>query len=37
MYPNRDPGLVESFIVLDELAKELGTTTWHYKIDTWNE
>ena len=36
-YPNGDAGLVEIFIVLDELAKRLGSPIWHNKLTSWNE
>ena len=36
-YPNYSTGLVQSFIVLDELAKRLGAATWCNKIMMWNE
>ena len=36
LYPNGYAGLMQNFIVLDELAKRLGSSIWHYKINTWN-
>ena len=36
LYPNGDTGFVQSFIVLDELAKSLGSSIWCYKITAWN-
>ena len=37
LYPNGDAGLVQSFIVLDEMEKWLVSSIWHYKITAWNE
>ena len=36
LFCNSNAGLVESIIVVDELAKRLGSLIWHYKITAWN-
>ena len=37
LYPNGDAGLLQNFVVLDELAKKLGSSIWRYNITAWNE
>ena len=36
-YPDDSIGLVQSFIMLDKLAKRPGASTWCYKIMVWYE
>ena len=36
LFCNSNAGLVQSIIVVDELAKRLGSLIWHYKITAWN-
>ena len=36
-YPDGHVGLIQTIILLDELANHFGSSKWHYKFTAWNE